>query len=107
MIKYGKRVERVVDVVVKDIICDGCKESCRPEGPLPNYEYAKLSASWGYYSPFDMQRHEAHFCAKCFVLLLEKMNISMSSILFEDFMGDELEEDEEDEGNEENGEQEA
>ncbi len=49
---------------VVDIICDICGKSTKTE--LDDYEYAELSATWGYSSSKDEEYHEVCLCEKCY-----------------------------------------
>ena len=56
--------------VLEDILCDRCGESCRrfrsKEDPTDIYEYATITANWGYHSNRDTESHSALICEKCF-----------------------------------------
>ena len=47
-----------------DIVCDICGKSTKTE--FGNYEYAELSARWGYSSSKDEEYHEVCLCEKCY-----------------------------------------
>ena len=47
---------------IDDITCDMCGETCYLQ---PNWEYARLTAEWGYGSSRDTDRWDFHFCDKC------------------------------------------
>ena len=47
-----------------DIICDICGKSTKTE--FGDYEYAELSARWGYSSSRDEEYHEVCLCEKCY-----------------------------------------
>ena len=47
-----------------DIICDICGKSTKTE--FDDYEYAELSARWGYSSSKDEEYHEVCLCEKCY-----------------------------------------
>lgn len=55
---------------VADITCDICGKSCQTEcGTIidgNSYEYAELSAFWGYASDFDEENHSMHICVACY-----------------------------------------
>lgn len=66
--KKVKKESRKVSVL-KDIICDICKKSCKV---LPfkdkehfNYEYVELKTRWGYGSTHDGETWTAQVCNKC------------------------------------------
>ena len=47
-----------------DVVCDICGISTKTE--LGDYEYAELSARWGYPSSKDGQYHEVCLCERCY-----------------------------------------
>jgi hypothetical protein len=49
---------------VVDIICDICGKSVKTE--FDDYEYALLSARWGYSSSKDEEYHEVCLCEACY-----------------------------------------
>lgn len=49
---------------VIDIVCDVCGKSTQTE--YGDYEYAELSARWGYSSRKDEQYHQICLCEKCY-----------------------------------------
>ena len=73
MLKFEK-VEIVEERVV-DIICNVCGKSCRDKCDM-NYEYADLSANWGYGSNKDMLQTHAHICSSCYDKIAETFVIS-------------------------------
>jgi hypothetical protein len=57
--------------VLLDISCDICGKSCQRllqygSPPICDYEYATLSATWGYDSKKDQEEHEFHICEDCY-----------------------------------------
>lgn len=50
-------------MIVNEVYCDVCGKSCKVEC---GFEYATLSADWGYGSPYDGQRHSTIICMKCY-----------------------------------------
>ena len=50
-------------LVIRDIICDCCGNSCY-KADL-NYEYATFHARWGYCSANDLDEWESHLCEAC------------------------------------------
>lgn len=51
---------------INDIICDICEESTYSgDANLGDFEYAKLSAQWGYYSEKDLTEWEYYMCESC------------------------------------------
>jgi len=59
--KISGKIEKE-DII--DIICDICNRSTRTE--FGDYEYAELSARWGYSSSKDEEYHEICLCEKCY-----------------------------------------
>lgn len=51
-------------LTVIDIVCDVCGASCRT--PLDDYEYATLTATWGYHSRKDGETENLDLCEDCF-----------------------------------------
>ncbi len=54
---------------LKDIKCDFCETSCKTS--LGDYEFAQLSASWGYSSKKDGEEYNFDICENCFDKILE------------------------------------
>lgn len=75
MKKYEK-TNKVVDTLV-DVICDCCDKSCDtdPNFPGQSFEYAELTARWGFYSNKDEQQHSSIICEACYDRMLEVLNI--------------------------------
>lgn len=48
-----------------DVICDFCSKSTMDSHGM-NYEYAHLTACWGYASRKDMECHDLHICEDCY-----------------------------------------
>ncbi len=65
MLKKKEAMQKVL--VTEDVICNICEASCNraPEREV-SYEYALISANWGYFSPKDLDEHEAHVCYACY-----------------------------------------
>jgi hypothetical protein len=59
-----KIVGKIEKEDVVDIICDICGKSTKTE--FSDYEYAELSATWGYSSSKDGEYHEVCLCEKCY-----------------------------------------
>lgn len=59
-----KKYEILPARTLADVVCDVCGKSCKT--PLDDYEYATLSASWGYSSRKDGVQYEADLCEDCF-----------------------------------------
>ena len=53
------------ELVIKDIICDCCGQSCAT--PHGDFEFASLNAHWGYYSGRDLERWDCDLCEGCSV----------------------------------------
>ncbi len=62
MVVEESKVEKTT--VVTDIICDSCGNSCKTE--FDNFEHMTLEAQWGYESKYDMEKHTAQICEKCY-----------------------------------------
>lgn len=56
--------QQTVDKVV-GWLCDVCGEPCNPVDPEA-WEFATLSAQWGFYSKKDQELHECHICELCY-----------------------------------------
>ena len=57
--------------VIDSIICDACGENCKAKmADVDDYEYATLSADWGYWSDSDGQSYRVHLCEECFYDIL-------------------------------------
>ena len=61
-----KKYEERKIPVIADIICDMCGKSCKidDEGG-ENYEFATLTAEWGYHSKHDMETIKIELCEDC------------------------------------------
>ena len=63
--KVVQKTIKEVDILV-DILCDRCGNSCNAgDAEFVDYEYAVLSASWGYYSRKDDTRWDIELCEEC------------------------------------------
>lgn len=60
--KVMKKVQKETEEL-DDIICDRCGKSCFDNN---NFQYATLSADWGYGSKKDLEHHEAEICELCY-----------------------------------------
>lgn len=49
----------------EDIVCDKCGKSCRDDMDM-NFEFATLTACWGYASKKDLYQDEAQICEPCY-----------------------------------------
>lgn len=68
MKKYEVRPRRTL----VDITCDICGKSCKTK--LDDFEYATLSASWGYCSRKDGESYSALLCEDCFDDVVKNIN---------------------------------
>lgn len=59
---YKKKTVKVID----EICCDMCGETCTTQEPFMEHEYAKLEASWGYFSEQDGTQYDIEICEYCF-----------------------------------------
>lgn len=59
-----KIIGRIEKQDVIDIVCDICGKSTKTE--FSDYEYAELSARWGYSSAKDEEYHEVCLCEECY-----------------------------------------
>lgn len=63
--KYNmKKYETLPRQTLVDILCDVCGASCKTQ--INDFEYATLSASWGYCSRKDGESYSATLCENCF-----------------------------------------
>lgn len=69
MRKY-ETVTRTTETLA-DITCDRCGGSCKQ---AHNYEYANITANWGYDSRKDEQVIDLDLCEDCFDILMEWVN---------------------------------
>lgn len=70
---------------VTDVICDRCDKSCKRENDSVEYnhdgnhyksfDYAEMTATWGYYSRKDTELHTIVLCEDCYDETLKVMNI--------------------------------
>ncbi len=58
-------MQREVEEVV-NILCDICGTSCKSADIDRQWEYAYLSANWGYGSTMDGEAHRCHLCSSCY-----------------------------------------
>lgn len=52
--------------VVDKIYCDMCGQSCTITEPYIEHEYAKIEATWGYFSNQDGAQYDIEICESCF-----------------------------------------
>jgi hypothetical protein len=73
-----KKVRRKV-AVCSDVICNRCGESClkylTKNSEFNSYEYATISASWGFYSQKDGMITRAHLCEGCMEIIEKDFKI--------------------------------
>ena len=62
--------KKIEQDILTDIICDCCDKSCLDSHKL-NYEFAHLTANWGYYSHRDTESWECYLCEECAVKIKE------------------------------------
>lgn len=67
--------EKVTTKVVLDIVCNRCGKSTKDSMGM-NFEYAEVSASWGYCSGMDTEIHHAHLCVDCYNEITKDWKIS-------------------------------
>ena len=54
--------------------CDGCKEPIKE--PFPGqFEYARLTASWGYGSKYDTEQWDYDLCDGCCARIVELLQL--------------------------------
>lgn len=79
MKKYKTRARSVL----VDILCDVCGKSCRNDkyaadddelDEAADFEYATLSAIWGYFSRKDGESYSAILCEDCFDDVVKHIN---------------------------------
>lgn len=79
MKKYKTRQARVL----VDICCDVCAKSCKNDREISadyeldadaDFEYATLSATWGYFSRKDGESYSAALCEDCFDAVVTHIN---------------------------------
>ena len=78
---YKTETRTIEEEYVKDVICNMCGESCRDRMDM-NFECATLSASWGYCSRKDTERHHSHLCEDCYDKLVEQFKIPPTEVEF-------------------------
>ena len=59
---YKKKLVKTTD----KIYCDSCGQDCTVTEPVDEYEYAELSATWGYFSNQDGLQYDIQICETCF-----------------------------------------
>ncbi len=66
-----------------DIVCDVCGRSTKTE--LGDYEYAELSAHWGYSLSKDGEYHEVCLCEKCYDQIFSYISSIGGKILIKEY----------------------
>lgn len=65
-----KTYKTVKKKTIDQILCDCCGQSCTKEFPTIkpsfNHEYAKIEATWGYFSNQDGIQYDIEICESCF-----------------------------------------
>ncbi len=74
---YKKKTVKVLD----QIHCDICGESCTTTEPCIEHEYAKLEATWGYFSNQDGNQYDIEMCENCFNELLGFIKAKRKKVL--------------------------
>jgi uncharacterized cysteine cluster protein YcgN (CxxCxxCC family) len=64
-----KKYEIIPTTALTDVLCDICGTSCKTQ--LNDFEYAELSATWGYCSSKDGESHTTLMCENCFDRVVE------------------------------------
>lgn len=72
------KVENKKSLVLTDVICDCCGESCKVHELIVDndkridngesyrtFSFMKMEATWGYFSKKDLEKWSAHICEKC------------------------------------------
>lgn len=62
--------------VLTDVKCDFCKESCKRG---KDFDYATISASFGYYSKCDGECRVFTICDTCYLKLLDIFKVDNNS----------------------------
>ena len=78
---YKKKLTKVI----REILCDCCGQSCTKEVPTikPSFdhEYAKIEATWGYFSKQDGMQYDIEICESCFNEVLQSIKKIRKRIL--------------------------
>lgn len=78
MVKTTIEVHEVV--VIDDILCNQCGQSCRVPEAAEKREFDCLDANvnWGYHSSKDLETHKWHLCETCYDALIATFAIPPS-----------------------------
>lgn len=74
---YKQKTIKVFD----NIYCDVCGISCTITEPCIEHEYAKIEATWGYFSHQDGTQYDIELCEHCFNEVLQSMKKTRERIL--------------------------
>jgi hypothetical protein len=75
--------EMTLAPVVTRVVCDVCSASCgdRTLSGFVDFEFATLSANWGYSSGRDGEAHLMHLCEPCFGAVLQYLDRRKKDLL--------------------------
>ena len=76
-----KTYREEIRLVVDEILCDCCGESCTISEPVIEHEYGELIATWGYFSDQDGTQFNIDLCENCFNDVLSFIKTSRKKIL--------------------------
>lgn len=65
--------------VVEDVVCDSCQKSTKDKFGW-NFEYASLTAHWGYGSSMDDTEWNYHLCEECAKRAFELLGLKEEGI---------------------------
>ena len=67
--------------VLDTIYCDACGKNCSIIEPTHEHEYAKIEATWGYFSEQDGTRYDIEICESCFNEVLDFLKKKRRKVL--------------------------
>lgn len=69
--------------VISQVVCDGCSASCgdRESAGFVDFEFATLSANWGYSSRRDGESCLLHLCENCFDIVVQALDRRKTALL--------------------------
>jgi hypothetical protein len=80
-----KTYKKKLTKVISEILCDCCGQSCTKEVPTikPSFdhEYAKIEATWGYFSNQDGTQYDIEICETCFTEVLDYIKDKRRKVL--------------------------
>jgi hypothetical protein len=80
-----KTYKKKLTKVISEILCDCCGQSCTKEVPTikPSFdhEYAKIEATWGYFSNQDGTQYDIEICETCFTEVLDYIKDKRQKVL--------------------------